>query len=135
MKKVLVKCLVLTCLLTPMNVSKVFASVSQSYQQQQLELIRQQNEALKQQTDYLRQQVDALKQNQTTVQGQVYYQPAPVYTQPPVYTTPMYVQTPVYYHQAYNPGPWYGGLAAGYILGNWSRCGHWWGGGCGRCWR
>lgn len=122
MKKVLAKCLVLTCLLAPMT--PVFAN---TVQQQQIDLLQQQNALLQQ-------QINVLKQNQTTVQGQVYAQQAPAYAPAPVYTTPVYVQTPtvMYSHPAYAPGPWYGGLAAGYILGNWSHCGHWWGG-CHRC--
>lgn len=119
MKKVLAKGLILTCLLAP--TASAFASTPQ---QQQIDLLQQQNALLQQ-------QVNALKQNQTTVQGQVYYQPAPVYTAP-VYTSPMYVQTPVYVHQGYAPGPWYGGLAAGYVLGSWSRG---WGGRCCHRWR
>lgn len=120
MKKGLVRYLVLTYVLTTMAVSTAFADVNQSniYQQQQLEQICQQNEALKQQTGYLmqqtemlRQQTEALKQSQAYASYPVYYAPAPIYYAP---------------SKVYSPGPWYGGLAAGYILGHWS--------GCGRCW-
>lgn len=121
MKKIFVKCMALACLLTP--IAPAFANT----QQQQIDLLQQQN-------TLLQQQLNALKQNQTTVQtvpvqGQVYYQPAPMYTQATVYPTPVYVQ---YVHPTYTPGPWYGGLAAGYVLGSFSRscwrhgCHHYW---------
>lgn len=136
MKKGLVKFLVLTFVLTTMSVSGAFAASIQAgtYQKQQLELIRQQNEALKQQNEYLKQQTEALKQNQAPMSGQAVqtYAPAPVYApSPAVY----YAPAPVYYSRpSYAPGPWYGGLAAGYILGNWGRCGRGWGHGYRHCW-
>lgn len=140
MKKDLVKCLVLTFVLTTMTVSTAFANVNQSsaYQQQQLEQIRQQNEALKQQNSYLMQQTEILKQQTEALkQSQTVVHPiqACVSTQSPVYYAP--APTQVYYTQApvYPPGPWYGGVAAGYVLGQcfgpryhcgWGHgCGHW----------
>lgn len=131
MKKILVKGLVLTFVLTTMTVSTAFAASNQSsaYQQQQLEQIRQQNEALKQQNSYLMQQTEMLKQQAEALkQGQVYNQP-PVNVHPvqSYVATPTYTQSAVYYTQpvqayytpapVYSPGPWYGGVAAGYILG------------------
>lgn len=145
MKKGFVKYLVLTFVLSVVTVSTAFAGTNQTsaYQQQQLEQMRQQNEALNQQNEYLKQQTEILKQQtealkQTQVQGSVHtvqtYSPTQVYAPCPVYYTP---PAQVYYApaQVYSPGPWYGGLAAGYILGQGFRCGHWWGGGCHRCWR
>lgn len=127
MKKGLLKRIFLTCVLTTMSVSTAFASVSQSSSyQQQIDAIKQQNQILMQQNEYLRQQTEALKQNQGY--NQTYSQPAQVYV-----PSPVYVQTPVYVH-AYNPAPWYGGLAAGYILGNWTGYSHW-GHGCCHRWR
>lgn len=156
MKKVLLKSLVLTCVITGISVSTVFASVSQpsSSQKQRLELLRQQNEALqvqndalKQQADLLRQQADALKQGQTYTQAPTpvnavqMYPAAQVYAQPQVpvqvYSpAPMYVPNTVYVHShTYNPGPWYGGLGLGYVLGAWTSCGRGWGHGCCHRWR
>lgn len=150
MKKDLIKFGVLTLVLTTMTVSTAFANVKPStgyqLQQQQFEQIRQQNEALKQQNTYLMQQTEmlkqqtkALKQSQLNSQAQINihpvqtYVPAPAYTSSAVYYAPAPV--PVYYssNQMYSPGPWYGGLAAGYILGH-SRCGFGWGHRCGH-WR
>ena len=141
MKKVLVKCLVLTCVLTTMSVSTAFAGVSQSsvYQQQQVEQIRQQNEALKQQNGYLMQQTEILRQQTEALkQSQMNTHPVQAYAPSPVYYAP--APAPVYYAQSqvYSPGPWYGGMAAGYMLGQFSGygrgCSRGWGRGCGRGW-
>lgn len=144
MKKGFTKSLVLICVLTTMSASTAFATVTRSieYQQKQnVEQIRQQNDALKQQNSYLmqqneilRQQTEALKQSQVNVHPIQNYTTAPVVT--PIYTqSAVYYSAPapVYYPPAtvYSPGPWYGGLAAGYMLGHWSSprwghgCCHW----------
>lgn len=125
MKKGLVRYLILTCVLTTMAVSTAFADVSKSnVYQQQLEQIRQQNEALKQQNGYLIQQTEILRQQTEALKQSQTYNQTQTYASYPVY----YASAPVYYapNQVYSPAPWYGGLAAGYILGHWS--------GCGRCW-
>jgi len=135
MKKIIVKCLLLTCVLTTVTVSKGFANISQSsgYQQQQIEQIRQQNDALRQQNEYLMQQTEILKQqadaqrqsqayNQGYIEGQGNGQGQ---------------------RQRSNNGQLYAGMGLGYMMGQlyiprygygWGHgCGYGWGRGCGRC--
>lgn len=116
MKKSLVKCLVLTCVMTTMTVSNAFANISQSnaYQQQQLEQMRQQNEALRQQNENLMQQTEALRQQTEIIkQNQAYNQG--------------YMEGQKHYGQRQNNYPLYTGLGLGYIMGQWCAPRCYWG--------
>lgn len=114
MKKDLLNFFVLACVLTVMATSAAFADVSKAstVQQQQTELYNQQLDYLRQQTEYLRQQTDALRQNQAYNQG---------YIEGQRYS---------YHRNVYVPGVFFGGIAAGYLLGHRHGYGHC----CHHCW-